>query len=311
MPQGPAVGVKGSGMRSITVATRKSALALAQCRAWIDELVRQHPGLSVREQHVTTTGDRVLDRSLAAIGGKGLFVKEIEEAILGGEADIAVHSLKDVPPDLLPKLMLSCFPRRADPRDVVVTRSGCRFEELPAKARVGTSSLRRQVQLAELRPDLEFQPIRGNVDTRLKKCEAGEVDAVVLARAGLLRLGLEARATQILEPEQCLPAVGQGALAIEQRADDSDTLALLEPLGHVETALAVHAERGVMLAVEGNCQTPVAAFAERRGGLLRLRAMLAEPDGSNLRRADRSCAWPSTLAEALAFGKQLGATLRN
>lgn len=294
----------------LTVATRKSALALAQCRAWIEQLKQQHPELVVDELHVTTSGDVIVDRSLSDIGGKGLFVKEIEEAILAGRADIAVHSLKDVPPALMPTLTLSCFPRRADPRDVLVTRSGKNFEELPAGSRVGTSSLRRMVQLKTLRSDLEYVPIRGNVDTRLSKCEQGVVDAVVLALAGLSRLGLQARATQVLSAEQCLPAVGQGALAIEQRADDERTRALLAPLGDAETALLVHAERGVMTSVEGNCQTPVAAFAERRGGELRLRAMLAEPDGSRLRRCEESCTWPASLEEALAFGEAVGARLK-
>lgn len=296
---------------TITVATRKSALALAQCRAWLRELTALHPGLDVVEHHVTTTGDRIVDRSLAEIGGKGLFVKEIEEAILAGEADIAVHSLKDVPPALLPKLVLSCFPKREDPRDVVVTRTGGLFEALPPKSRVGTSSLRRMVQLKALRPELEYVPIRGNVDTRLRKCEEGVVDAVVLARAGLVRLGLEHRATQTLSTDQCLPAVGQGALAIEQRADDARVLGLLEPMQHLETALAVHAERGVMLAIEGNCQTPVAAYAEHAGDVMRLRAMLSEPDGSRLRRVEQSCPWPASLGEAFAFGEHVGAMLKS
>jgi len=296
---------------TITVATRKSALALAQCRAWLKELVSVHPGLQVVEHHVTTTGDVIVDRSLAEIGGKGLFVKEIEEAILAGDADIAVHSLKDVPPRLMPKLVLSCFPKRADPRDVVVTQHGQRFEELRAGSRVGTSSLRRMAQLKQLRPDLEYIAIRGNVDTRLRKCEEGAVDAVVLARAGLERLGLADRATQTLSTDQCLPAVGQGALAIEQRAGDAHTLALLTPLQHFETALAVHAERGVMLAVDGNCQAPVAAYAERIGSDMRLRAMLAEPDGSKLRRTELSRSWPASLDEAFAFGEQVGAILKS
>lgn len=297
-------------MLSLTVATRRSALALAQSRAWIRELLALHPALSVKEHHVTTSGDKILDRPLAAIGGKGLFVKEIEEAILAREADIAVHSLKDVPPELMPGLMLSCFPKRADPSDVVVTKSGQRIEELPANSRVGTSSLRRMVQLKSLRPDLEYIGIRGNVDTRLRKCAEGVVDAVVLARAGLMRLGLLDRVTQTLTFDQCLPAVGQGALAIEQRSDDSETFALLKPLQDPETALIVLAERGVMAAVEGNCQTPVAAFAEREGGQLLLRAMLAEPDGSQLRRTRRLAPWPQNPEQAFEFGKSVGQSLK-
>ncbi len=295
---------------TITVATRKSALALAQCRAWLKQLVACHPGLIVREHHVTTSGDKIQDRSLAQIGGKGLFIKEIEEAVLAGHADIAVHSLKDVPPELLPDLVLSCFPERADPRDVVITRTGEAFEDLPAKSRVGTSSLRRMVQLKAWRPDLEYVAIRGNVDTRLRKCEEGVVDAVVLARAGLTRLGMLERATETLSPERCLPAVGQGALVVEQRASDESIRALLAPLEHEETALRVQAERGVMIALEGNCQTPVAAFAERTGDSLRLRAMLADPDGQNLRRVDETAAWPGSGHEALEFGRQVGARLR-
>ncbi len=297
-------------MLSLTVATRRSALALAQCRAWIRELIAVHPTLSVKEHHVTTSGDKISDRPLADIGGKGLFVKEIEEAILAGEADIAVHSLKDVPPELMPGLELSCFPKRADPSDVVVTRSGQKFEDLPTGSRVGTSSLRRMVQLKNLRPDLQYVAIRGNVDTRLRKCDEGIVDAVVLARAGLMRLGLLERVTQTLSFDQCLPAVGQGALAIEQRSSDSETRALLEPLQDRTTALLVQAERGVMAAVEGNCQTPVAAFAELEDGQLLLRALLAEPDGSRLRRTRRSAPWPQKLEQAFEFGKSVGQSLK-
>lgn len=297
--------------KRVVVATRKSALALAQCRAWIRELVDLNGELDVEELHVTTSGDRILDRSLAEIGGKGLFVKEIEEAILQGKADLAVHSLKDVPAELMAELRLSCFPRRADPRDVVITRSGVPFAELPAGSKVGTSSLRRMVQLKERRPDLNFEPIRGNVDTRLKKCESGVVDAVVLARAGLLRLGLADRQMEVLAPEVCLPAVGQGALAIEQRADDARVAELLEPLEDRETRFRVQAERGVMLAVEGNCQVPVAAFAEREDDRLRLRALLADPDGSNVRRAEERTSWPDSEQDALEFGKHLGTRLKH
>jgi hydroxymethylbilane synthase len=294
----------------LVVATRKSTLALAQCRAWVAELCKSHPELAVTELHVTTSGDRIQDRSLAEIGGKGLFVKEIEESILNGQADIAVHSLKDVPAQLLSELTLGCFPKRADPRDVIVTRTGCSFAELPAGSKVGTSSLRRRVQLEARRPDLEFPSIRGNVDTRLRKCEEGTVDAIVLARAGLLRLGLQAKATEVLEPEVCLPAVGQGALAVEHRQGDTRVMELLAPLQDDETLLRVQAERGVMVAVEGNCQLPVAAYAERKGDQLWLRAMLAEPDGSNVRRADRTVPWPDSAATAFELGSELGSALK-
>ncbi len=295
----------------LVVATRKSELALAQCRAWIAELVRVHPGLVVEELHVTTTGDRIVDRPLADIGGKGLFLKEIEEAIADGRADLAVHSMKDVPPELDPGLAITCVPEREDPRDVVITRSGAPWQSLPEGARVGTSSLRRAVQLRAVRPDLEIVPVRGNVGTRIRKCMEGEVEAVVLARAGLNRLGLAERVTETLSTEVCLPAVGQGALAIEQRRDDEELRAMLAPLQHADTALTVEAERGVLASVEGDCKTPVAAFGERIGDQLHLRGFLASPDGSNVRRDAVRVPWPSGLADARAVGLALGQRLKS
>jgi len=294
----------------IVVATRKSPLALAQSRAFIARLAALHPQVTFEELHVVTTGDTVQDRALSEIGGKGLFVKEIEEALLDGRADVAVHSLKDVPPALLPSLCIECIPVREDPRDVAVTRSGLPLAELPQGSRVGTGSLRRRLQLLAFRSDLEVLPIRGNVDTRLRKCEAGEVDAVLLARAGLNRLGLSARATETIAPEIMLPAVGQGALGIEQRADDQEVSELLAPLSHPETKILVTAERGVMFAVNGNCQTPVAAFAVRVGHELYLRAFLADPDGKNARRAQVKHAFPDSGADAASLGERLGMELR-
>jgi hydroxymethylbilane synthase len=296
--------------RRLVVATRKSALALAQARAWMRELAARHAGLEIEELHVTTTGDRVQDRALSEIGGKGLFIKEIEEAILDGRADLAVHSLKDVPAELAPSLAIGCVPRRADPRDAVVTRDGRPMSELAPSSRVGTSSLRRRVQLAAWRPDLEFVALRGNVDTRLRRCQEGVVDAVVLARAGLERLGLAERVTETLEPERCLPAVGQGALAVEQRVDDAELAALLEPLADAPTAFAAAAERGVMSAVEGSCQVPLAAYAIEQNGELWLRAMLAEPDGTRLRRRELRAAWPTSEAEAWRAGLEVGRELK-
>jgi hydroxymethylbilane synthase len=295
----------------LTVATRKSQLALAQARAWMGELRERHPDLTVEELHVVTTGDRVQDRALNELGGKGLFIKEIEEALLDRRADIAVHSLKDVPAELAPTLAIGCVPLREDPRDVIVTRSGCGFMELPNGAKLGTSSLRRRVQLSAARPDLQIVPLRGNVDTRLRKCSEGVVDAIVLARAGLVRLGLAERATEIIDPELSLPAVGQGALAVEQRADDDATRARLAPLQHAETAIVVSAERGVMLAVEGSCQVPVAAYGVREGDRFWLRAMLAEADGSRLRRREIRCGWPKDEQEAHRLGVELGKALRS
>ncbi|HEX4340101.1 MAG TPA: hydroxymethylbilane synthase [Polyangiaceae bacterium] len=296
-------------MTVLTVATRKSQLALAQCRAWMRDFT-QATGVDTAELHVVTTGDRVQDVALSQIGGKGLFIKEIEEALIECRADVAVHSMKDVPAELAPTLVIGSVPLREDPRDVVVTRDGCRFEELRAGATVGTSSLRRMSMLRAWRPDLEYVPIRGNVDTRLRKCAEGLVDAVVLARAGLIRLGLEARATEILDPSRCLPAIGQGALAIERRAADDETHLLLDRLTHRDTLIAVTAERGVMTAVEGSCQMPVAAYGVREGDQLWLRGMLAEPDGSRAVFRDVRVAWPEGAATATALGIELGRALK-
>jgi len=298
------------GNQSVTLATRKSALALAQSRAFAATLIAANPGLAVTELQVTTTGDRVQDRLLSEIGGKGLFVKEIEEALLDGRADLAVHSLKDVPPELPSGLVVGCYPRREDARDVLISKDGRRFAELPTGAVIGTSSLRRRVQLAALRPDLRVEVLRGNVDTRLRKCREGVVDAILLARAGLVRLGLAGEVTEVLEPEVMLPAGGQGALGIEYRASDARVRELLAPLEHSDTKISVLTERAVLAAVEGSCQLPVAAYAQRTEQGMRLRGLLADPDGSNLRRAELSRAWPTTDAEAEAFGAELGRSLR-
>jgi hydroxymethylbilane synthase len=293
----------------VVVATRKSALALAQSRAFIARLAALHPSVSFEELLVTTTGDVVQDRALSEIGGKGLFVKEIEEALLDGRADLAIHSLKDVPPALLPSLSIECIPEREDPRDVLVSKSGLPLARLPPGSRVGTGSLRRRVQLLAFRADLEVVAIRGNVDTRLRKAESGELDAVVLARAGLNRLGWGARATEDIAPEVMLPAVGQGALGIEQRADDRDMSDLLAPLSHSDTKILVTAERGVMLAINGNCTTPVAAFGLRQGDALFLRAFLAEPDGSRPRSVQTTVPFPETTEAAAKIGQALGRDL--
>jgi hydroxymethylbilane synthase len=293
-----------------TYATRKSALALAQCRALVARLQRLHPEFTFEELQVVTTGDRIQDRALSEIGGKGLFIKEIEEALLDGRADFAVHSSKDVPPELAPSLSVECFPEREDARDVLITRSGANFDALPQGATIGTSSLRRRIQLSALRPDLHFSILRGNVDTRIRKCRGGEVEAIVLARAGMVRLGIENEASEVLSAERSLPAVGQGALAVEQRTDDADVSVLLARVSHPQTKIAVLAERGVMRAVEGNCQTPVAAYAVREGSEIWLRALLADPDGSNLRKNAVRAPWPTSDAEATALGETLGRTLR-
>lgn len=295
--------------RELVLATRRSALALAQARAWASDLLARRPGLSVRELHVVTTGDRITDRPLQAIGGKGLFLKEIEEALVERRADFAVHSIKDVPAELAPGLRLAAIPPREDPRDALVTREGRPFADLPQGGLVGTSSLRRVALLRLKRPDLRFAPLRGNVDTRLRKLAEGECDAIVLAYAGLRRLGLGDRATEVLSPEFSLPAVGQGALGIECREGDDETAADLASTHDVETSLAVSAERGVMVAVGGSCQVPVAAYGRREGSEMHLRAMLADAEGFEPRFAEERFAWPADDAEACARGEALGRTL--
>jgi hydroxymethylbilane synthase len=293
----------------LTYATRRSALALAQCRAFVARLKAAHPDLELVEEQVVTTGDRIQDRPLSEVGGKGLFVKEIEEALLERRADLAVHSIKDVPGVLPPGLFIACIPAREDPRDVLVAPKYGTLSALPKGAKVGTSSLRRAVSLRAARPDLEIVPMRGNVDTRLRKVDAGECDAIVLARAGLVRLGLEARATDVLAPEISLPAVGQGALGIECREDDESTRGVLAALHDAATSRCVAAERGVMVALEGDCKTPLGAFGERDGDDLRLRAFICDPDGANLRRTEERTPWPATDDAARAFGLETGGRL--
>lgn len=289
----------------LVVATRKSQLALTQTRAFIAELERVHPGIAIRELHVTTTGDLVVDRSLSEIGGKGLFVKEIESALLEGRADFAVHSMKDVPADLAPGLVIAAIPVREDARDVVISRDASSVAQLPHGARVGTSSLRRQVQLMRARGDLQFVALRGNVDTRIRRCHEGVVDAILLAAAGMARLGWLDRITAYLSVEECLPAAGQGALGIECRAGDPNTRKLLSALHDPETATRVAAERGVQRAIGGGCQVPMAAYAERIGADLRLSALLAN-DFGGLWRSERSILWPADERLAASLGEEMG-----
>jgi len=290
----------------LVYATRRSALALAQCRAFCARLKEARPDVELVEEQVVTSGDRIQDRPLSEVGGKGLFVKEIEEALLERRADFAVHSIKDVPGFVPAGLALVCVPLRADARDVLVSPKHGTLAALPRGARVGTSSLRRAVSLRRARPDLDLLPVRGNVDTRLRKVDAGDYDAIVLARAGLVRLGIEGRATEVLSPEQSLPAVEQGALGIECRADDTATREVLAAMHDPESATCVAAERGVLVALEGDCKTPIAAYAAREDGRLRLRAFVAEPDGSRLREADRMFTWPAGEDEAHALGLEMG-----
>lgn len=300
---------------NLTYCTRKSALALAQSRAYVATVRAANDGMELSELTVTTSGDKFLSQPLQDIGGKGLFIKELEEALLDGRADFAVHSIKDVPASLKEGLAIVCIPAREDPRDALVSRSGALLRELPHGARVGTSSLRRALCLRLVRPDLVIEPLRGNVDSRLRKVSEGPLDAIVLAAAGLRRLGLEGQISETLDTDVMLPAVGQGALGIEARADATSSLTALERTRDPITSLCVGAERAVMLAVEGNCRMPVAAHARRRGEDLHLSALLAEVDGSKLRRTERVMPWPTSiddvaLAEAARLGRDAGEELR-
>jgi hydroxymethylbilane synthase len=286
----------------LKIGTRGSRLALIQS-AWVRERIEEaHPGIRVEVIKIKTTGDKILDSPLSKIGGKGLFVKEIEDALLRGEIDLAVHSMKDVPAELPEALMLCAFPEREDPRDALISRHDLTLAALPKGAVVGTSSLRRAAQIRHVRPDVKTLPLRGNVETRIRKMEKGEVDAVVLARAGLKRLGLLAQISETLLPEQVIPAVGQGALGLEVRREDHATRRLLGFLNHPSTEVAVRAERSFLKRLEGGCQVPLAAFADLKDGKVRMSGMVAELDGSRVIReqADGTQDQPEALGIALA-----------
>ena len=262
--------------RTLRIATRKSALALWQTEHVADRLRLLHPGIAVQLVPLSTRGDEVLDRSLAAIGGKGLFLKELEEAMLRGEADLAVHSLKDVPMALEGPFVLPAVLERANPFDAFVSNTQADVAALPEGARVGTSSLRRRAQLKALRPDLDIVDLRGNVNTRLAKLDAGDYAAIVLACAGLERLGFHARIRATLAPPAVLPAASQGAIAIECREDADDVQALLAPLDHAPTRRCVDAERAMNLALGGSCHAAIAAYCIEQGGALRLRGWVGD-----------------------------------
>ena len=284
-------------MQTLRIATRKSALALWQANYVKTALEQAHPGLQVELVPMSTQGDKILDTPLAKIGGKGLFVKELETAMLEGRADIAVHSMKDVPVEFPEGLMLHTICQREDPRDAFVSNTYDSLDALPAGSVVGTSSLRRQAQLLARRPDLKIQFLRGNVNTRLAKLDAGEYDAIILAAAGLIRLGFEDRIRSSISAEDSLPAGGQGAVGIECRSADSDVHALLAPLHHHETALRVTAERALNKHLNGGCQVPIACYALLEGDQLWLRGLVGQPDGGLLLRAEERAA--SSDAEAL------------
>jgi hydroxymethylbilane synthase len=272
----------------LRIATRKSQLALWQAEHVAALLRGAHAGLEVELVPMVTQGDRILDRSLAAIGGKGLFIRELEVALEERRADIAVHSMKDLPGDLPEGLIIAAVLERADARDALLTARAARLDDLPRGARVGTSSLRRQAQLLAVRPDLRIETLRGNVDTRLRRLDAGEMDAIVLACAGLIRLGLESRITARLDPKISLPAVAQGVIGIECRGADARTLDLVSVLNHEVTRIAMDAERAFAHRLGGSCQSPIAAHAELRGRRLILDGLVAEPDGSRLLRDSES-----------------------
>ncbi|MDN2482357.1 hydroxymethylbilane synthase [Vibrio agarivorans] len=270
----------------IRIATRKSPLALWQAHYVKDALQAAHPGLEVELVTMVTKGDIILDTPLAKVGGKGLFVKELEVAMLEGRADLAVHSMKDVPVEFPEGLGLVTICEREDPRDAFVSNTYQSLDELPQGAVVGTCSLRRQCQIKEARPDLIIKELRGNVGTRLGKLDAGKYDAIILAAAGLKRLELEERIQSFIEPEQSLPAVGQGAVGIECRLDDDRLIKLLEPLNHKDTQDRVLAERAMNLTLEGGCQVPIGSYALLDGDDLWLRALVGEPDGSLIVRGE-------------------------
>ncbi len=274
--------------KRLTIATRESALALWQAEHVRARLAALHSGCDVSLLGITTQGDKVLDQPLADIGGKGLFIKELELAMADGRADLAVHSLKDVPMDVPEGFALAAICEREDPRDAFVSNRYLDLAGLPGGARVGTSSLRREAQLRERDALLQVLPLRGNVNTRLRKLDEGRYDAIVLAAAGLKRLGFASRIASLLDPEESLPAAGQGAIAIECRSDRPDVIAALAPLADAATTLATAAERAFSRALSGSCHTPLAAHAVPRHGELWLRGLVASRDGATVMRGERS-----------------------
>ncbi len=283
----------------IKIGTRGSKLALQQS-TWVRErIAARYPGISLEVVRIRTTGDKIADVPLAKVGGKGLFVKEIEEALLGGEIDLAVHSMKDVPTELPPGLHLGAITEREDPRDVLVSRDGRGLQDLPPGARIGTSSLRRKAQLLGINPRWEIVPLRGNLDTRIRKLETEGLDAVILAAAGVRRMGLEGRITEYLPLEVMLPAVGQGALGIECR-QDAEVNELIAFLHHPESAAAVRGERAFLRRLQGGCQVPIGAYGEMYKERLLLRGMVARLDGSHLFRTQAQGEDPEEVGERLA-----------
>lgn len=291
--------------KTLKIATRQSPLALWQANYVKDRLQQLYPDLTIELVPMVTKGDVILDSPLAKIGGKGLFVKELENALLNKEADIAVHSMKDVPMQFPEGLGLAVICQREDPRDAFVSHSYRTFAELPQGAVVGTSSLRRQCQLKALRPDLDIRSLRGNVGTRLSKLDNGDYDAIILASAGLIRLGLADRIASFIDVEQSLPAAGQGAVGIECRTDDMQVQALLAPLADAETTYCVRAERAMNNHLQGGCQVPIGGYAVLQQGQLYLRALVGDIDGSRIIRAEGKSAVENAEVLGVKIAEQL------
>ncbi len=292
-------------MPSIKIGTRKSPLALAQANEVRDLLLAAHPGIDVELVTMTTTGDAILDRPLSEVGGKGLFTKEIEEALLDRRIDIAVHSVKDMQTLLPDSLTLGCILKREDPRDRLVGNGIQTFDDLPQNARFGTSSLRRAAQLKMLRPDIEIVPLRGNVQTRLSKLQNGDMDATMLAVAGLNRLKLFDSPGTTLSTDDFLPAIGQGAIGIECRENDAAILELLSPLAHIETEAAILCERAFLQALDGSCHTPIAGYATVGGKYLKFRGLIIRPDGTDSREIEINASSDDAETAGRAAGEAL------
>ncbi|GLS42244.1 hydroxymethylbilane synthase [Methylobacterium brachythecii] len=293
--------------RPLRIGTRGSPMALAQTGMVRDRIVAANPGIETEIVVVSTVADRILDRPLSEIGGKGLFTKELEQALFAEEVDVAVHSMKDVETWLPHGLVIACILERDDPRDAFLSANGANgFSDLPAGARVGTSSLRRGAQVLMKRPDLKIVPLRGNANTRMRKLESGECDATLLALAGLQRLGMENVARSVLSVEEMLPAVAQGALGIETRAGDDAIRALLQPIACARTTTALDAERGLLAELDGSCRTPIAALARIEGDRLSLDGLLFLPDGSRHWAVTRE----GSVSDAAAIGRDAGAELK-
>lgn len=296
-------------MNKIRIGTRGSKLALAQAFEIRDRLLSTHAEFTPEDVEIVTiktTGDKILDRNLEDIGGKGLFTKEVEEALLEGTVDIAVHSMKDVPAHYPDALVIDCTPEREDPRDAFISPTHQTLEGMPHGAVLGTSSSRRKAQILSIRPDLTIIPFRGNVLTRLEKLAKGDADATLLAIAGLNRIELSQHAKTVIDTETLLPAVAQGAIGVQRRKNDERIAALLASLNHKETAVCIQAERALLVALDGSCRTPIAALAELKGEILHFRSLLASRDGKTLYRANRT----GSASDAVIMGKDAAEELR-